>query len=237
MADQTTRLLTKDTFQTYPGESEPNWAYLTGYISALAVTAAGLVYFLVILGALLTGNFTFPPTLPLQLFGGIISLLTPPFLVLVIASLHVITPPHKKVLSLASLSFTLLFAGAVSTNRFTQLGIVRHSQTDGISAGIDWFLAYGDYSVMFGLEMLGWNWFLGLALLCAAPLFSGGKLESWLRWLLAIDGLLCLIAAVAFLLRSPLSLIGFAAWGLVLFIITALLAIYFRRIETGSRYT
>ena len=216
---------------------EANWAYRLGFWSAIAATASGVIYFLIILAALLTGNFTFPPSVPMQIFGGISSLVLPPVLVLLMASLHTVTPNEKKAYSQASLAFTLLFAGAVSINRFTQLGIVRHSQADGITAGIDWFLAYGEHSVMFGLEMLGWNWFLGLALLCAAPLFSRGKIEAWLRELLVFDGLLCLVAAAAFLLRSPLSQLGFVAWGLVLFIITALLARYFRRVETQPRYT
>ena len=149
---------------------EANWAYRLGFWSAIAATASGVIYFLIILAALLTGNFTFPPSVPMQIFGGISSLVLPPVLVLLMASLHTVTPNEKKAYSQASLAFTLLFAGAVSINRFTQLGIVRHSQADGITAGIDWFLAYGEHSVMFGLEMLGWNWFLGLALLCAALL-------------------------------------------------------------------
>ena len=53
--------------------------------------------------------------------------------------------------------------------------------------------------------------------------------ERWLRALCALYGLLGLISAAAFLLESPLVSVGFAAWGLLLFIITALLAVLFRR--------
>ena len=66
---------------------------------------------------------------------------------------------------------------------------------------------------MFGLEMLGWNWFLGLALLCAAPLFSRGKIEAWLRGLLVFDGLLCLVAAVAFFTAQSPFIVGFRRLG------------------------
>jgi len=206
------------------------WAYPLGFWSAVVSTAAGVIYFLVILAAILTGRFVFPPSEPIQLFGGVSSLLLCPVLVVLMASLHSITPLEKKGLSQISLGFTLLFALAVSMNRFTQLGVVRQSLAAGSPPeGIDWFLAYGGRSVMFGLEILGWGWFLGLALLFAAPLFSHGRLERWLRGLLILYGVLGLVCAVAFLLASPLSVIGFAAWGFVLFIITALLAVYFRR--------
>lgn len=206
-------------------------AYQTGFSSALIATIGGVVYFLVILGAILTGNFTFPPPDAIQLFGGITSLLFPPVLVILIASLHAIAPLEKKVFSQISLGFTLLFAVTVSINRFTQLGVVRQSMAAGATEGIGWFLPYGERSIMFGLEMLGWDWFLGLAMLFAAPIFSKGRLQHWLRGLLILYGVLGIFAAVAFLLASPLSVIGFVDWGVVLVIVTALMAVFFLRRE------
>jgi hypothetical protein len=82
---------------------------------------------------------------------------------------------------------------------------------------------------MFGFEIMGWGWFLSLALLSVVPLFGASRLERWLRALCALYGLLGLISAAAFLLESPLVSVGFAAWGLLLFIITALLAVLFKR--------
>ena len=148
-----------------------NWAYTVGFWSALINTLGGIIYFLVVLGMVLTGRFTFPPSGDIQLFGGIISLLFCPLIVILMASLHSITVPEKKVFSQSSLAFTLLFAISVSINRFTQLGVVRQSIAAGTVEGLNWFLPYGDRSVMLGLEMMGWGWFLGLALLVAAPNF------------------------------------------------------------------
>lgn len=113
-----------------------------------------------------------------------------------------------------------------------QLGVVRQRVAAGQLDGLDWFAAYEGHSAMFGLEILGWGWFLGLAMLIAAPVFSGGRLESWLRWLMVGYGVLGLISAAAFLVESPLTAVGFAAWGLVLYIITGLLAVYFRNQDT-----
>jgi hypothetical protein len=193
--------------------------------------SGGIIYFLVILGMVLRGQFTFPPSGGLQLFGGIISLIFCPLIVLLMASLHTVTIPEKKVFSQSSLAFTMLFAISVTINRFTQLGVVRQSMAAGIIEGLNWFLPYGDHSVMLGLEMMGWGWFLGLALLMAAPIFSIGKLQVWIKWLMVFYGVLGIISAVAYLVASPISAIGFIAWGLILFIITSLMTVYFRQSE------
>jgi hypothetical protein len=200
-----------------------------GYWSALIVTIAGIGYFLLLAGMSLSGGFTFPPAEDIQLIAGVYSLVVCPVFIVVMACLHMTTPPEKQIFSLCSLAFTILFVISVSINRFTQLGVVRLGSAAGLTGGIEWFLPYGDYSVMLGLEMMGWGWFLGLAMLAAAPLFSGGKLASWLRWLMVSYGVMGLICAVAFLVASPLVLIGFFAWGVVLVVITALLTIHFRR--------
>ena len=52
--------------------------------------------------------------------------------------------------------------------------------------------------------------------------------------LLRLYGLLALVSAVGFLLNSLLSLLGFVAWGVVLSIITALLAVYFKRAQEAT---
>ena len=208
-----------------------NWAYTVGFWSALINTLGGIIYFLVVLGMVLTGRFTFPPSGDIQLFGGIISLLFCPSIVILMASLHSITVPEKKVFSQSSLTFTLLFAISVSINRFTHLGVVRQSIAAGTVEGLNWFLPNGDRSVMLGLEMMGWGWFLGLALLVAAPIFSEGRLQGWIKWLMVLYGVLGIISSTGFLMASPISAIGFIAWGLILFIITGLLMAYFRRVD------
>ncbi|MCL4262912.1 MAG: hypothetical protein KJ069_06840 [Anaerolineae bacterium] len=118
---------------------------------------------------------------------------------------------------------------AVTINRFVQLGVVRQSIALGETEGITWFLAYGERSIMFALEMLGWSWFLGLAMLFAAPIFTAPGYQRWLRWLLILYGVLALISAVSHLLASPLVAVGLVAWGFILFLVTGLLVIYFQQ--------
>ena len=216
------------------GSARTNWAYFIGFWSALIATLGGVVYFQVILMALLANQFTYPPSNALQLFGGISSLVLCPVLVILMACLHTITPAEKKVFSQISLAFTILFAVAVSINRFTQLGVVRQSIESGRTQGLDWFLPYGDHSIMLGLEMMGWGWFLGLAMLFAAPLFTKGKVDQWICGFSILYGVLGLVSSITYLLASPLSVVGFVAWGLILFIITALLAVRFKKVQQIS---
>ncbi len=207
-----------------------------GFYSAVANTLGGIVYLLAVLYVIATGQFTFPPADWVQLFGGISSLIFCPLIVVMMAALHSAVDASKKVLSQISLGFTLLFALSVSINRFSQLGVVRQAALAGKADGIGWFQAYGDYSVFLGLEYLGWAWFLGLALLFAAPLFGEGRLERWIRGLMLLYAAMGLVASIGFLVGNWLSLIGFAAWGVVLFIITALLAIWFTKTGRNAFY-
>ncbi|PKO12213.1 MAG: hypothetical protein CVU39_25415 [Chloroflexi bacterium HGW-Chloroflexi-10] len=202
-------------------------AHKVGFFSAIFNTMGGIIYFFAILTSILTGHFNFPPGEGLQLFGGIISLIFCPVIVSMMAGLHTITPTPKKVLSQISLGFSLLFALAVSINRFSQIGVVRQAVMAGKVEGISWFIAYGDYSIFLGLEYLGWAWFLGLAMLFAAPLFSGSRLNLWICWLMLLYAALGLLSSVGFLLGNWLSILGFVAWGIVLFVITGLLAVFF----------
>jgi hypothetical protein len=214
--------------------SDSDLAYPLGFWSASIATGSGVIYFLVIVYAALTGSFSFPLPDWLQTFGGVASLMICPLLVILMASLHIITPAPRRSLSQISLGFTLLYALAVSINRFTQFGAVRQSLAAGETAGISWFLPYGARSIMLGMEMLGWGWFLGLAMLFAAPLFAGSKTAAWIRWCMLLYGVLGPFSAVCYLADSPLSAVGFAAWGFVLVIITGLMALTFRRARPGS---
>lgn len=47
--------------------------------------------------------------------------------------------------------------------------------------GLAMFDLYNPRSVALALEMLSWGFFLGLATLFVALVFSGGKLEHWIR--------------------------------------------------------
>ena len=217
------------------GALVPRLASRLGFWAALLVTAIGVVYLVgLIVGSLLWG-LTMPPAEPLQLLGAVTTLLLAPTLVVLMACVHDRSPAERKVFSLLGLVFTALFAGMVSINRFVQLAVVRQSVLSGQTEGLARFMPYGDGSVMFALELLGWGFFLGLAALFVAWVFGPGRLERWIRWLFVSYGVIGLLCAIGFVLAIPfLSTVGFLAWGVVLPVTTALLAVLFRRVDRMS---
>jgi len=121
--------------------------------------------------------------------------------------------------------------GAVTlagTNYYTQLSIVPNSIHSGATDELTRFVYHSPNSFVFAVDMLGF-FFLGLATLCAAPLFENGKLERAIRWLFVafgienIAGLLAHAFAYQFIL-----LIYNLLMTVTIFAASVLLAIYFR---------
>jgi hypothetical protein len=206
-----------------------------GFWSAGMLTVIGVAYLMVVGAYLATHGFVLPPVGAIQLFGGIVTLLDAMFLVVLMASIHETAPVRMRILSRLATIFTGLFCAVVSINRFVQLSVVRQRISSGETEGIAWFLAYGPHSVMFSLEILGWGLFLGIACLFAAPLFSAGRLELSVRWLLVLYGILGQVTAIAFVLASPIAAVGLFAWGVVLPAATALLIVFFKRARQDCR--
>lgn len=194
----------------------------------------GIVY-VVMLGVMAaTGQFVMPPSEPVQLFGGVVTIVMAPLLVILFACVHQSTPDTRRAYSLSALAFTALFAAMVSINRYVQLTVVRQGLIRGAVEQLEPFLPYGSNSVMFSLEILGWGFFLSLAALCIAPVFTAKGIEQWLRGLFIAYGALGLTSAVGLVFASPISAVGFVAWGPVLDAIAALLAIWFWRRLAGN---
>ena len=212
--------------------SAANWL---GFLSAVVITVVGVIYLVALAILAVTGQFVMPPSQPVQLFGAVVTILIAPLLVVLLACVHQDTPDARRVYSLCALAFTVLFAAMVSINRYVQLTVVQQGLMHGTVETLEPFLPYGSNSVMFSLEILGWGFFLSLASLCVAPVFAGKGIERWLRGLFITYGLLGLTGALGLVLASPISAVGFVAWGPVLDAITALLAVWFwRRIQTGE---
>ena len=103
----------------------------------------------------------------------ILTLLSAPILVVLMAAVHAYAVPQYKVHSLIAFAFMVLMAGLTSSVHFVELTAVRQSAT----ASLTW------PSMAYALELLAWDVFLGLSLLFAAPVFTAGKLEgARTRW-------------------------------------------------------
>jgi hypothetical protein len=178
------------------------------------------------------GLASFVPTDYIWLYPGF--LLAPVFVVLM-ACIHHFAPDRKKVFSQIGLSFALIYACVITTDYFIQLVVVEPSILKGETAGLSLFTQYNPHGIFIGLEGLGYL-MMSMALLFAAVVLAGGRLESAVRWLFVASFVLAVGSLVA------LSLLGYDIlvfevtiltinWT-VLIVSGALLSVVFRRAST-----
>ncbi len=165
------------------------------------------------------------------------SLLLGPAVVVLLVSIHYYSEQNKKILSLSAASFGLLYAALTGLNYFVQLTVVRQSLLAGQIDGLEPFIMANPQSVMLAIDTLGYL-FLFLACLFAAPVFSGGKLETAIRWLFAASGALGLLGVLGFALgQQQLYFIGLMVSGLPFLALTVLLAgLFDREIKAADRF-
>ena len=162
---------------------------------------------------------------------GIVVLLTPSFLLgsaflVLLASIHQITPAERRVWSLAALGFGVMYAVLVSMTYFVQLAFVAPRLARGDVAGIEPFLFVPFDSFLYAVDILGYA-FMSVATLFASRVFVGGGLPRVARRVLTANGLL-----LPFLLLQmywPPLIWGAALWAVTFPASTWTLAMLFRR--------
>jgi hypothetical protein len=162
---------------------------------------------------------------------GVVVLLTPSmllgsaFLVLV-ASVHQMAPPNKKVWSQAAVAFATSYAVLISLTYFVQLTFVAPRLAEGRTDDISMFLFVPFDSFFYSVDLLGYS-FMSIATLFAAPVLVAGGIHRLARVFLTANGLL-----VPFLvgqLYLPVLIWPSALWAITFPASTWLLALVFRR--------
>jgi hypothetical protein len=150
-------------------------------------------------------------------------LLAPTFVVLM-TCIHTYASEARKTYSRIGLSFAVVYAVVILVDYFLQLTVVAPSLQAGETDGLSLFTQYDPHGLFIALEALGYG-MLTVALLFAAPVFIGGRVERVIRGLF---GLSFVLAAVAF--------VGLAVLGrdLVAFEVTVLLITWIVLIASGA---
>jgi hypothetical protein len=214
-----------------------------GFWAALGCVATFVIFTLAFIGlifvrplfiwsdldAYLVFDRTYPTWLPdlarlaMLLFG--------PLFVVVLNSIYDLAAPAQKSLARLALLFGLGFALLTGAHYFVQLTAVRASIAAGVTDGLVQVVQANPYSAFAALNMLGWTLLLGLATLCAAPVFPGRGLALVVRYALAATGLICLAGGVGYLAQN--ALVVFVAMnpamGGAVLTATVALSLYFRR--------
>lgn len=136
-----------------------------------------------------------------------------PFLVLSMIAVHAYASPNNKPYSLAALAFMIACVSVTSCINF--LLLVVSSQPSLFSES--WrslFLPCKWPAPAFVLDNFVWDWFFGMSMLLAAPIFGGNTLKAALRLVMILSGALCL-AGLLWLAVSPAQaiVVGILGWG------------------------
>jgi hypothetical protein len=151
--------------------------------------------------------------------------LGPSFLVL-IASIHQLAAPDRKVWSHAALAFATAYAVLISIVYFVQLTLVAPRMAQSRTAGIEAFLFVPFDSFLYAVDILGYS-FMSVATLFAAQVLTGMGIERVARnWLTANGSLLPFLALQMYF--HPLIWIA-ALWAVTFPATTWSLAILFHR--------
>ncbi|MEK7829756.1 MAG: hypothetical protein AAB401_01645, partial [Acidobacteriota bacterium] len=150
---------------------------LVGFWSAVLATALSIIY---IVGQIAEwmgwlGSKGGPESGSTTL--GLVVLLTPSlflgssFLVLVV-SIHQLTPFQKRIWSHAAVAFATVYAVLISLVYFVQLALVVPRMARGQTAGIEAFMFVPFDSFLYAVDILGYS-FMSVATLFAARVFTG----------------------------------------------------------------
>lgn len=115
-------------------------------------------------------------------------LLAPSFLTLM-AVIHRITPDDKKILSLLSLVFVIVYATQISLNYYIQMTSVQSNLLAGNLNGLAIHLFFNPKSIPLHTELIGYG-MLSIGMIFSSFLFSKGKINRVIFWLFLINGIL-----------------------------------------------
>jgi cytochrome c oxidase subunit IV len=161
------------------------------------MSAVGSAFLIVIYDVVLVSGFLSlqspqqPIGDPLFSILEILIILMMPLLIGLMVATHAWASAEAKVFSLMALMFMGLVAGLTCSLHFVILVVSRQAAF----ANIEWmplFLSFNWPSIPYALDILAWDVFFALAVLCAAPIFIGDRLAASIRILLIVSGVLSL---------------------------------------------
>lgn len=152
-------------------------------------------------------------------------LLAPSFLIMLIC-LNQSLPDSKKVWSQIGVSFATLYMAFISIVYITWLLVVLPHEMKGKASEVA-LLRFTPGSMMQAIDGLGY-FFMGIATLFTAQVFSGTGIEKRLKWLFTLNGLLAMPIIIAYITNLPFFTIIGTLWGLTVPGLAVLMVGYFK---------
>lgn len=206
-----------------------------GIFSAMSFIVMGVAYAITLtIGFLSLTSPQQPIGNPMFSILEILIILMMPVLVALMVAVHAWAPSHAKTLSLTAVVFMGLLAGETCSVHFVILTLSRQAAF----AGQPWLpqlLSFRWPSVVYALDILGWDVFFALSVLFAAPVFGGSRLTESIRMLMIASGVLAL-AGLGGVLSGNMQLrnIGIVGYLGVFLVVVCLLAVLFSRTRPAA---
>jgi hypothetical protein len=121
-------------------------------------------------------------------------ILMAPFMVTLMIAVHGCAPVRLRALSLSAVGWMMMLAAVTMTVHVVELAFVRRIDAAELP-GFDRLLNFQWPSLLYATDIVAWDLFLGMALLFAAPVFTGARYR-WARRGLLGSGALCLLGLV-----------------------------------------
>lgn len=193
-----------------------------GYVSSIGLFVVGAAYLVVVAFGIFQAGFNDPIVDPILGMMQALTLLSALLVVGVMASIYETASRDRKIFGVMALVFAGIMAGLTSSVHFVALTSGR--QTD--FTVLEW------PSTLYAVELLAWDIFLGLSLICAALVFNGTGIRAAARWSLVAAGALSLLGAIGPIAGNmALQRIGILGYGFGLPIAALVLSRFFCRNE------
>jgi hypothetical protein len=168
-----------------------------GIWSALGTFIIYLLYIPVLIaGFASAGNVDDPLKDPYLAILEVLIILMAPLLVLMMLAVHAYAAHSARMFSLAALIHMIFVVVTTTSLHFVLLTVDRQIDDSDVP-GRQFLFSWEWPSVAYSLDILAWDWFLGLAMLLAAPVFLGaGKLLASVRALLVGGGALSIAGVI-----------------------------------------
>jgi len=189
-----------------------------GYLSSIGLFVVGVAYVVVVAVGISQTGFEDPIVDPILGVMEALTLLSALLVVAVMASIYETASRDRKVFGVMALVFAGVMAGLTSAVHFVALTAGRQTNF----TVLDW------PSTLYAVELLAWDIFLGLSLLCAALVFVGSGIRAFTRWFLVAAGVLSLLGAIGPIVGDmALQRIGIVGYGVGLPIAALVLSRFF----------
>ena len=201
-----------------------------GIFSAAATVILGVAYAVTLAVGLLTLESPQKPIGdPIFPILEVLIIVMMPAMVALMVAVHAWAPMDAKALSLTSVVFMGLLAGVTCSLHFCVLTLSRQPEFTEQS-WLPLVLSFEWPSVVYALDILGWDVFFPLSMLFAALVFQGSRLAAWIRVLMIASGVLSL-AGLSGVVAGDMQLrnIGIVGYVGVFLVVVALLAVLFYR--------